>query len=146
MQAFSVVLIRVLAIYLIVTPVMVLWPAAMSASGVGEFDQWRLIVITGVLPALFIGALLWFKAPAIGQRLHRYESAPSAALDEAGLVRAGSFLIGVYLLVQHLGGLLSTLGFAGRIDYGALAVILLSLVLILGVNFIEKLYHRFRNF
>ncbi|WP_447555976.1 hypothetical protein [Vreelandella sp. EE22] len=146
MQTFSVLLIRVLAVYLVINPLLALGSGLMSAYSAGEYEQWRLFLINGFLPVLLIGGLLWFKASAIAQKLHEQDNPSGLALSEAGLVRAGSFLIGVYLLVQHLGSLIGRLSFVGGIDYGSLAVVILSLLLILGVGFIERLYYRFRHF
>ena len=66
--------------------------------------------------------------------------------SETGLVRAGSFLIGVYLFVQHLGTVISQWAWGGIVAYGSLAVVVLSIGLMLGTRFLGKLYRRLKYF
>lgn len=91
------------------------------------------------------GAVLWFAARPLANKIHGGSAAaPNVTLSEAGLVRAGSFLIGVYLLVQHAGTAISQWAWGGIVAYGSLFVILLSVGLIVGANAMGKLYKKIK--
>ncbi|MFS1524510.1 hypothetical protein ACL7TT_10415 [Microbulbifer sp. 2304DJ12-6] len=85
---------------------------------------------------IVIGIFLWILAPNIAQKL----SSPcegEAAISEHGLVIAGTFLIGVYWALRSIGIVIGEISNNGSIDYGNIAVFLISLVLILGGNLLR---------
>ncbi|MDQ7730608.1 hypothetical protein [Halomonas sp. SpR8] len=91
------------------------------------------------------GVVLWFSARALANKIHAGSVVdPSVNISEAGLVRAGSFLIGVYLFVQHLGTTISQWAWGGIIAYGSLSVLVISVGLIVGANFMGKLYKKIK--
>lgn len=91
------------------------------------------------------GSVLWFSARPLANKIHGGSAAePSVNISETGLVRAGSFLIGVYLLVQHAGTVVSQWAWGGIIAYGSLFVILLSVGLIAGAHAMGKLYKKIK--
>ncbi|WP_447957646.1 hypothetical protein [Vreelandella sp. EE7] len=146
MHAFSVLLIRVLAIYLVVSP---LYTLAFSLQNIftAELESpWLPVMVTSLVVPLLIGAVLWLKAPTIAQKIHQSDTQADASVDEAGLVRAGSFLIGVYLFVQQVGNVISRWEWGGGVTYASLAVLILSLALMLGSSFLQKLFYRFKHF
>ncbi|WP_252109712.1 MULTISPECIES: hypothetical protein [unclassified Halomonas] len=147
MHAFSIIAIRLLAVYLVVRPLMAILsslPAAFASAD--EIESWRILFTASLLLPFLLGALLWFKAPALAQRLHPHDPSDERALDERGLVRAGSFLIGVYLVVQHLSGVISRWQWGGGLDAGSLIALLLGLALVFGATAMAKLFERFRQF
>ncbi|UYG01186.1 hypothetical protein [Halomonas sp. GD1P12] len=147
MRAFSIIAIRLLAVYLVTRPLMALASSLPAAFATAEaFEDWRLLFSASLVLPCLLGVLLWFKAPALAQRLHPNESASDSVVGEAGLVRAGSFLIGVYLVVQHLSSLLSRWQWGGGLDIGSLAALLIGLALIPGASAMGKLFHRLREF
>ncbi|MFI0474518.1 hypothetical protein ACGLWX_17540 [Halomonas sp. HMF6819] len=147
MHAFSIIAIRLLAVYLVVRPLMAILsslPAAFASAD--EIESWRILFTASLLLPFLLGALLWFKAPALAKRLHPGEPTAENAVGEAGLVRAGSFLIGVYLVVQHLSSVISRWQWGGGLDAGSLVALLLGLALMLGATAMAKLFERFRQF
>lgn len=145
MKPFSVLLIRILAIYLALNPLLSVSPILFS-SGSGESrSEWLPVLVAGVLIPMVVGVILWFSARTLANKIHGGSAAePSVNISEAGLVRAGSLLIGVYLLVQHIGTALSQWTWGGIIAYGSLAVIVLSVGLIVGSSSLGKFYKKIK--
>ncbi|MFG6667543.1 hypothetical protein ACGK9R_10580 [Halomonas sp. HNIBRBA4712] len=146
MHAFSIISMRLLAVYLVLSPLMALGstlPAFFETPD--ELERWRMLFTASLLVPLILGALLWFKAPGLARKLHRNEPADTA-VTETGLVRAGSFLIGIYLIAQHLGGVISRWHWGGGLDAGSLVALAMGLLLMLGAKAMAKLFDRFRRF
>ncbi len=91
------------------------------------------------------GVVLWFSASAIANKIHGGEEA-GVDVKDTGLVRAGTFLIGTFLFVQHIGSVTSRYSFSGDIDYGSLLVIAMSLFMILGTGLLGRLYQKAKYF
>lgn len=145
MNVFSILLIRVLAIYLALNPLLSVSPILFSPGTVGSINEWLPVLIAGVLIPMVAGSVLWFSARPLANKIHGGSAAePSVNISETGLVRAGSFLIGVYLLVQHAGTVVSQWAWGGIIAYGSLFVILLSVGLIAGAHAMGKLYKKIK--
>jgi uncharacterized membrane protein len=144
-NAFSILLIRVLAIYLALNPLLSVSPILFS-SGLGELrSEWLPELVAGVLIPMVAGVILWLSAQTLANKIHVGAGAePSVNISEAGLVRAGSFLIGIYLFVQHIGTAISQWAWGGIIAYGSLSVILLSMGLIIGAHSMGKLYKKIK--
>lgn len=147
MKPFSVLLIRLLAVYLAINPLLSVSPLLFSPSFDAERIQWLPgLVATTVIP-IIAGVALWCFAGTLANKIHGSGRAePALSVSEAGLVRAGSFLIGVYLFVQHLGTAISQWAWGGLVAYGSLTVIILSIGLMLGTRFLGKLYKRLKYF
>lgn len=145
MRPFSILLIRILAIYLVLNPLLAVLPTIFSPGSAELVDEWLLFLVAGVLIPLGAGLLLWLFAGALAKKIHG-DAVPESGLtlSETGLVRAGSFLIGVYLFIQHMGIVLSQYASVGLIAYGSLIVIGLSVCLIVGANAIGKLYKKIK--
>ncbi|MGO3353282.1 MULTISPECIES: hypothetical protein [unclassified Halomonas] len=149
MKPFSVLLIRLLAIYLAINPLLnvsrLLFGPSLELDA--TLSQWLPgLVATTVMPFI-AGVALWFSAGLLAHKIHESDSTYSAlSISETGLVRAGSFLIGVYLFVQHLGTVISQWAWGGIVAYGSLAVVVLSIGLMLGTRFLGKLYRRLKYF
>lgn len=145
MRAFSILLIRILAIYLVLNPLLAVLPILFSPGSAELVDEWLPFMVAGVLMPLGAGLLLSFFAGALAKKIHS-DTDPESTLtvSETGLVRAGSFLIGVYLFIQHMSIVLSQYMSVGLIAYGSLIVIVLSVCLIVGANGLGKLYTKIK--
>ncbi|MGO2054479.1 MAG: hypothetical protein ACTH2G_02020, partial [Halomonadaceae bacterium] len=145
MNVFSILLIRVLAIYLALNPLLSVSPILFS-SGSGESrSEWLPVLVAGALIPMVVGVTLWFSARTLANKIHAGSAAESGVnISEAGMVRAGSFLIGVYLFVQHIGTAISQWAWGGIIAYGSLSVIVLSMGLIVGTHSMGKLYKKIK--
>ncbi|PRY61620.1 hypothetical protein B0H98_11120 [Vreelandella songnenensis] len=147
MKPFSILLIRLLAVYLAINPLLSASPLLFSPSFEAELTQWLPGLVATIVIPIIVGIALWFSAVTLANKIHENDSADSAlSISEAGLVRAGSFLIGVYLFVQHLGTAISQWTWGGMVAYGSLAVVILSIGLMLGTRFLGKLYRWLKYF
>ncbi|TVP42748.1 MAG: hypothetical protein EA345_18460 [Halomonas sp.] len=145
MRPFSILLIRVLAIYLVLNPLLAVLPIIFTPGSAELIDEWLPFMMASVLIPLGAGLLLWLFAGALAKKIHGNTDPESGlTLSEAGLVRAGSFLIGIYLFIQHLGIVISQYASVGLIAYGSLIVIALSVCLIAGANMMGKLYKKIK--
>ncbi|MBT2774308.1 hypothetical protein J7J47_18945 [Halomonas sp. ISL-60] len=145
MTSFSILLIRVLAIYLALNPLLSVSPVLFSPGSEESINEWLPMLIAGVLIPMAAGVVLWFFARALANKIHAGSVVePIANISDTGLVRAGSFLIGVYLFVQHLGTTISQWAWGGVIAYGSLPVIVISVGLIVGANSMGKLYKKIK--
>ncbi|HCR98129.1 MULTISPECIES: hypothetical protein [Halomonas] len=147
MKPFSILLIRLLAIYLAITPLLSVSPLLFSPGYDAELAQWLpWLAATAVIP-IIAGIVLWFSAVTLANKFFGEERAePALTIAEEGLVRAGSFLIGVYLFVQHLSTAIGQWAWGGIVAYGSLAAVVLSIGLIVGARFLAKLYRRLKYF
>lgn len=103
------------------------------------------MLVAGALIPMVVGVTLWFSARTLANKIHAGSAAESGVnISEAGMVRAGSFLIGVYLFVQHIGTAISQWAWGGIIAYGSLSVIVLSMGLIVGTHSMGKLYKKIK--
>ena len=145
MNAFSILLIRVLAIYLVLNPLLSMSPFLFSLGSDESLNEWLPVLIAGVLIPMVAGVVLWLSARALANKIHAgARQEPSVAISEEGLVRAGSFLIGVYLFVQHAGTVISQWAWGGILAYGSMFVLLVSVGLIVGANSMGQLYRRIK--
>ncbi|PCF95774.1 hypothetical protein [Vreelandella nigrificans] len=145
MKAFSIILIRVLALYIALKPLLALAPMLFGPGSTSSYDEWMVTLIAMIAMPIIVGVVLWFVAKPLANKVHPTDKAEvKLPLTELGLVRAGSFLIGVYLTLQHIGIAISQWIWSGSIAYGPLAVIALGVGLIVGANFMGKLYKKIR--
>ncbi|GAB2779876.1 hypothetical protein GCM10027040_02380 [Halomonas shantousis] len=107
--------------------------------------EWLAMAIATAVVPIVIGVALWFSASAIANRIHGGEEADIDVKD-TDLVRAGTFLIGVFLFVQHIGSVISRYSFSGDIAYGSLLVIAMSLFMVLGTGLLGRLYQKAKYF
>ncbi|SDU03986.1 hypothetical protein [Halopseudomonas salegens] len=145
MKPFSILLIKVLGLYLALQNLLSVAPILFNADA---RDMWQNelfpMLLAMILLPIVAGILLWFFAGALANRIHG-ESEPGVVVKEDELVRAGLFLIGVYLLVQHAGVLMGTYTASGSLAYGSLLVFALGLAMVLGSGFFAWLYRWARD-
>ncbi|PRY73671.1 hypothetical protein [Halomonas ventosae] len=148
MKPFSILLIRLLGLYLVlktlfsVVPALALLGPNAAEPGVGKL---LLIYLATVGVPMLGGVLLWCFAGRLAARLHG-EVEEAARVRDDDLVRAGTFLIGVYLVVRHVGMLVAAYTGAGAVAYDALFVVVAGFGMMLGGRAMVALYRRARTF
>ena len=150
MKPFSILLIRLLGLYLFLKTLFAVLPAlALLGPNAAEPGVGKLLLIymaTVGVPMLG-GVLLWCFAGWLAERLHgagEVDDGASGRIADDDLVRAGTFLIGVYLVVHHVGMLVAAYTGAGAVAYDALIVVVLGLGMMLGNGGIAVLYRRIK--
>ncbi|WP_341580987.1 hypothetical protein [Marinobacter metalliresistant] len=138
------IVIKVFAAYLVFSTVgnyvpMALVPNAFS----GPNSPYIGFLAAGVSVPIGIGIILWLRAPKIAKAALSPE-VPGPVVPESGVVAAGVFLIGVYWFVRSASVLLTQLGSQASLNYGWFAVLILSVALILGNDFIAKVFRKIR--
>ncbi|MDZ7852087.1 MAG: hypothetical protein U5L98_05385 [Halomonas sp.] len=148
MKPFSILLIRLLGLYLFLETLFSVVPAlALLGSNAAEPEVGKLLLMylaTVAVPMLG-GVLLWCFAGRLADRLHGSREADGesgARIRDDDLVRAGTFLIGVTLVVRHVGVLVAAYSGVGVIAYDALVVVVAGLGMMLGGGALAALYRR----
>lgn len=146
MKPFSVLLIKVLALYLGVRAIYSATPF-MFSPGLEEVwsSEWMPVIVAIFLLPIVGGLVLWFCAGAIANRIHG-DTEPALSIKDHDLVRAGLFLIGVFLLVQHIGILVNRYTSSGDVAYGSVVVVFLGLLMVLGTGVLADWYSRLKYF
>ncbi|MBB3331308.1 hypothetical protein BDK63_002191 [Halomonas campaniensis] len=146
MKPFSILLIRLLGLYLFLKTLFAVLPALLGPQ-VGEFWSAELLpgLVATVAAPMVGGVLLWCFAGRLAERLH----GAGGEGDEVGtrikddeLVRAGTFLIGTYLVVRHIGMLVGAYSASGAVAYDTLVVVVAGLCMMLGGGSLVALYRR----
>ncbi|PWV68836.1 hypothetical protein DER72_1352 [Halomonas sp. A11-A] len=91
------------------------------------------------------GVLLWCFAGRLAERLHGaggVGDGASGRIADDDLVRAGTFLIGTYLVVRHIGMLVGAYSTSGAVAYDALFMVVAGLGMMLGGGALAALYRR----
>ncbi|MFB9147039.1 hypothetical protein ACFFU2_10990 [Halomonas alkalicola] len=146
MKPFSVLMIRLLGLYLFLNTLFAVLPALLGPH-LGEFWSAELlpVLIATVAVPMGGGVLLWCFAGRLAERLHGaggVSDGASGRIPDDDLVRAGTFLIGVTLVVRHLGMLVGAYSTSGVVAYDALVVVVAGLCMMLGGGAIAGLYRR----
>lgn len=146
MKPFSIILIKILGLYLALRTIFSVIPAVFSPN-LHEVlsSEWIPILVASVVVPIVGGAILWFSAGALANKIHGGNEAGIDSKDD-DLVRAGTFLIGVFLLVQHIGILVGRYTSSGDIAYGSLLVLAGGLFMVFGTGFFGTLYKRVKYF
>lgn len=148
MKPFSILLIRLLGLYLFLETLFSVVPAlALLGPNAAEPEVGKLLLVylaTVGVPMLG-GVLLWCFAGRLADKLHG-EVEEEGWVKDDDLVRAGTFLIGVYLVVRHVGVLVAAYSAVGSVAYDALFVVVAGLGMMLGGRAIVALYCRAKTF
>ncbi|MFY0990065.1 hypothetical protein [Halomonas sp. C05BenzN] len=146
MKPFSVLMIRLLGLYLFLETLFSVLPALLGPTA-GELWSGEVlpILIATVAVPMLGGVLLWCSAGRLADRLHGDGEAEVRVKDD-DLVRAGTFLIGVYLVVRHVGVLVGVYSASGAVAYDALVVVVAGIGMMLGGRCLVALYRRARTF
>ncbi|MCE8011800.1 MAG: hypothetical protein ABN479_02455 [Billgrantia sp.] len=145
MKPFSIQMIRLLGLYLFLKTLFSVLPA-LFIPNVGEFWTGEMlpVLIATVMVPMLGGVLLWCFAGRLADMLHGDSDSTVAVTDE-DLVRAGTFLIGVYLVVRHVGMLVGGYTATGSIAFEALVVVVAGLCMMLGGGALLTLYRRIKT-
>jgi hypothetical protein len=149
MKPFSILLLRVLSLYLVLTALFSFLPILFSSSRTQVFEAELFpILIASLLLPLVGGIVLWILAPWVSDRIHRYDEieGSQSPINDSGLVSAGLFLIGMFLLVRNIAYLVGNYNVSKSVDFGAIFVVVVSLLLIVGNGFFTKIYKKIRYF
>jgi hypothetical protein len=144
MKPFSILLIRLLGLYLFLSTLFSVLPALLGPSA-GELWSAELlpVLLATVGVPMVGGALLWCFAGHLAGRLHGDDDEePGVRVRDDDLVHAGTFLIGVYLVVRHIGMLVGVYSSSGAVAYDALVVVVAGLGMMLGGGALTVLYRR----
>ncbi|TDB04995.1 hypothetical protein [Halomonas marinisediminis] len=150
MKPFSILLIRLLGLYLFLNTLFATLPAMLGPNA-GELWSGELlpVLIATVAVPMVGGVLLWCFAGPLAGRLHCNSDGDgegSARIRDDDLVRAGTFLIGVYLLVRHTGTLVGMYATSGVVAYGDPLVAVAGLGMTLGGGAVTAVYRRVKYF
>lgn len=140
MKPFSILLIKLLGLYLGLNALVSMLPLLLSPNFNELWSgEWLPLLIATLGLPMVGGVALWFMANTIANKLHA-ETASTLSVKDDDMVRAGTFLIGIYLFVLHIGIVISRYSAAVDIAYGSLFVVVLSLVMLLGTGVFARLY------
>nr|WP_163500248.1 hypothetical protein [Halomonas socia] len=146
MKPFSILLIRLLGLYLFLKTLFSVLPVLIGPMGSSYWSAEVLLLLMATVAVPMVGgALLWCFAARLAGRLHGDTDAGIAATD-VDLVRAGTFLIGVYLVVRYLSVLVGAYVSTGSIAYEALVAVVAGLGMMLGDGGIATLYRKVKYF
>jgi len=151
MKHLSIIAIRVLSVYLVASALNAGLPLFLMPESWGLTEGIPTFVLVGYIGLpIIIGFLLWFLAPRLSSKVPSENKEP---LTENGLVSAGSFLIGVYLFVKHLGITIGQLHVISNrefqldhFNWTSPVILGFSLFLIVGSKYIVLLFRKFRYF
>ena len=144
----AVVLLRVLSIYLVAQGLEHSTRLLSMPNFWAEADmQNKLLVLTTFLTPLVIGVLLWLFSKKIALWVSQ-EAQECWLPEEKSLVAAGTFIIGVYWAMTSFSAFLAIYNSGGlkRASYAWLIVLGISILLILGSNFVSRAYFWLRTF
>jgi len=151
MKHLSIIAIRALAVYLVASGLNAGLPLFLVPEAWGRPEDIPTVVFVGYIGTpIIVGLLMWFLAPRLSSKVPSESTEP---LNESGLVSAGSFLIGVYLFVKHLGITIGQLHRVSNLDFqfdhfnwSSPVILGFSLFLIVGSKYIVVLFRKFRYF
>jgi hypothetical protein len=144
-QAVSIVLIRALGVYLFAAWLIEFSTILSSATFWQVFELGKAFSILGlVLIPLAVGIALWFLAPRIARRVYE-DSSEGNLPEERAIVSAGTFLLGVYWAMTSLSWILSQYSTEETLSYVGIIIFGISVFLIVGNNFIARVYMKSRR-
>lgn len=130
MKSFSILLIKILALYLLLN---ILYPLfSIFLSGNVSYlltSKMTVILLATIIPPIIGGCILWKYSECIASKIHKVEP-ETPIVNGREIVNSGLFLMGVYLLITHIGMLISDYMMTAQLDYGSLFIIFVSVLLI----------------
>lgn len=144
MKSYAVITIRILAFYILAnsanTAYSHLYLQQMNFYD-GTSVYW--LIVGTLIVALSISVALWFSAPKMAARIvagHNDES-----ISEAGVVSAGSFLIGLYWFIKSIAINISNAQNGHEVHIGAVFLLAVSLLVMLGNKYVSVAYTKLRS-
>ncbi|MEJ6120666.1 hypothetical protein MT390_02005 [Vibrio sp. 2-Bac 85] len=145
MKAFSTLLIKMLALYLVLTTLYAFLPVVLSGNMNSLLTPELFVVISATILLPIIGGIfLWKYATSIAGEIHKNESEVNKCTDTA-IVSAGLFLVGISLLIKHIGILINQYLSIDQINYGSIFVIFISILLVFKGGVMKNLYSKCSN-
>lgn len=147
MKPFTIILIRVLAVYLLVSSFQLGFPLYL------EIENWEVTINSSNHMLAYIGYLgipaiaglvLWFVAPGLASHVVTEDNSFESP-NEQGLVSAGSFLIGIYWAVSSIRDIASQYSYS-KISVGTLIVLGISVCLMLGCRYVAGIFKKLRTY
>ena len=146
MKPFTVILVRVLAIYLLAKSFQLGLPFYLETDSLEVIisSSSHMLAYFGYMgvPAV-TGLVLWFIAPVLASRIIADEHS-TEVLNEQGLVSAGSFLIGIYWAVYSINDIASRYSY-DKITFGTFVVLGISVCLILACRHVARFFKKLRT-
>lgn len=145
MKSFSILAIRILALYLILATLYSFLPIVFSENINNILTPKLMVILSGTIILPIIGgAVLWNKALFIANKIHKGEAFETRASHNE-IVSAGLFLIGITLLIRHLGIFINYYLTMNQINYGSIFIIVISLLLVFRSRIFKSLYLKCNN-
>ncbi|MBH0072418.1 hypothetical protein I6E78_10565 [Pseudoalteromonas sp. NZS127] len=145
MKGFSILLLKILALYLALNTLYSFIPVFFSGNISNLLTPEILVVLlaTIIIP-IVSGCLLWKYAELIANKIHKAEPTTPTVIGH-DVVSAGLFLIGITLLIKHIGILINYYMNMDKLDYGSLFIIFISLLLVFKNSILINLYSKHNN-
>ena len=142
MKSFSILLIKVLALYLALTTLYSFFPVVFSGNINSLLTPELLIVLSAtVLLPIIGGVVLWKYAECIASKIHKNDIVLNKCIDTQ-IVSAGLFLVGIFLLIKHIGILINHYLTVSQVNYGSIFIIFISILLVFKSSIFKSLYYK----
>lgn len=144
MKPFSILLIKILALYLLLTTLYSFLPVIFSGNINNQINsELMIILISSILLPIIGGIVLWIKAESIANEIHSVEPVITTLNAQGNeIVRAGLFLIGILFLIEHINILINHYLFMQQINYGSIFVIVISILLVFKSNLLVNIFSK----
>lgn len=131
MKFFSILSIKILALYLVLKTLYSFLPVLLSGHIYTLFTPELLLVLSATIALPIIGGIvLWHRATYIANSIHQDET--PIKVSEHEIISAGLFLVGITLIINHIGIFINDYMSMGHFNYGSLFIIAVSLLLVFG--------------
>jgi len=145
MKNFSILLIKILALYLVLNTLYSFLPVFLSGNITSLLTpEIMMVLLATIITPIVGGCVLWKYAELIASKIHKFEPI-IPTVNGREIVSAGLFLIGISLLIKHLGILINYYVNMEQVDYGSLFILIISLLLIFGNGIFINLYSKCNN-
>jgi len=145
MKSFSILAIKILALYLVLTTLYSFLPVVFSGNINSILTPKLMVVLSAtILLPIIGGTILWNKAEFIANKIHKEEASMPKTSDNE-IVSAGLFLVGITLLIRHIGIFINHFLSMNQINYGSIFIITISLLLIFQSSIFKNIYLKCNN-
>ena len=145
MKSFSILAIKILALYLVLTTLYSFLPVVFSGNINSILTPKLMVVLSAtILLTIIGGTILWNKAEFIANKIHKEEASMPKTSDNE-IVSAGLFLVGITLLIRHIGIFINHFLSMNQINYGSIFIITISLLLIFQSSIFKNIYLKCNN-
>jgi len=145
MKSFSILLIKILALYLVLTTIYSFIPIVFYGNIKSILTRELMIVLSATIILPIIGGIaLWKYAQCIADKIYKNDTVLDKNTDTE-IVSAGLFLVGITLFIKHIGILINYYLSMDQINYGSIFVIFISFLLIFRTDLLKKLYLKFNK-